>query len=555
MPLAKLPPALQPSEWAKKVGPLDKGGAIATQLKKLVGQFDGLPVKLLEADGVDSADEVKERANQLEAQFGKAAKAVCDLAKTVGLQAKKLADEIKKDPKAKAAATAAADAADAANTLIKQINEAITAAQAEMKALEAKLGKKPAPGGAKKPSSKLVARKAWVKRMVAQMKSGKVPETLFTFAQNKTKKPAYAKGKPWEHPCLFHMGPKATKSTRSDSGKLMPKEDKFDFFWGKIGFGTEGKLKGALVLRFESPLAAKGPLKDALMFHCGYAPRFVLAKGNGEVVEADDGEGQDPGLSEEDLLEAEGGDDVETDEGDETEAEDTAAESGASLQDFTKRLGEMRSAVQATIVAGGPNADKIKQAVAKAGELANKGQVGEAMALLDQIARLTGSPPKAPPQPGQAAGSVPKAPPQASGKPGDAAGFSVAKLSKARLEWGAVRGEALRGIEQLARRVEDEYRNETDQVAQVTEATKKLRSLAAQLKEDLETQLDKVLNAADAAARSAEMAAAKTRLTDVLRVVATDPLMKELDGNELMPDLQIVKPMQDKLREIAAALG
>lgn len=550
MSLAKLPPALQPAEWAKKVGPIDKGGAIAAQLKKLAGQYDELPVKLLEADGLDSADEVDERATQFEAQFAKAAKAVCDLARTTGAQAKKLADEIKKDPKVKVAATAAADAADAANTLIKQINEAVTSTQAELKTLAAKLSKKPAPGGAKKPSSKLVARKAWVKRMVAQMKSGKVPETLFTFAQNKLRKPAFAKGKPWEHPSLFNMGPRATKSTRSDSGKLMPPADKFDFFWGKVGFGTEGKLKGALVLRFESPLAAKGPLKDALMFQCGYVPRFVLAKGNGEVVEADDGEGEDPGLSAEELLEAEGGDEVEADEG---EAEETTAESGGSVQDVTKRLADMKGAVQTAIAAGGPNADKIKQAVAKAGELANKGQVGDAMALLDQVARLVGVPPKSPPQPGQ--GVPPKAPPEAGGKPGEAAGFSVAKLSKARLDWATVRGEALRGIEQLARRVEDEYRNEADQRAQVAEATKKLRGLATQLKADLETQLDKVLNAADTAARAAQMRAAKASLTEVLRVVATDPLMKELDGNELMPGLQIVKPMQDKLREIAAALG
>jgi hypothetical protein len=550
MSLAKLPTALQVAEWTKKVGPLDKGGAIAAQLKKLAGQYDDLPVKLLDADGLDSADEVNDRAAQLEAQFAKAAKAVGDQAKTVGAQAKKLADEIKKDPKAKVAATAAADAADAANTLIKQINDAVTSAQAELKALAAKLSKKPAPGagGAKKPSSKLVARKAWVKRMVAQMKSGKVPETMFTFAQNKLRKPAYAKGKPWEHPSLLNMGPRATKSTRSDSGKLMPPADKFDFFWGKIGFGTDGKLKGALVFKFESPLAAKGPLKDALMFHCGYVPRFVLAKGNGEVVEADDGEGQDPGLTDEELLEAEGGDEVEADEA-EAEAEEAPTKAGGSVQDFTKRLGDMKPAIQAAIAAGGPNADKIKQAVGKAGEMAGKGLAGEALALLDQIARLVGVPPKAPPQPGQAAGTVPpKAPPESGG-------FSVAKLSKARLDWVTVRGEALRGIEQLAKRVEDEYRNEADQQGQVIEATKKLRGLAAQLKGDLETQLDKVLNAADAAARSAELRAAKTNLTEVLRVVATDPLMKELDGNELMPGLQIVKPMQDKLREIAAALG
>ncbi|MBX3605041.1 MAG: hypothetical protein KF788_07210 [Piscinibacter sp.] len=539
MSLAKFPAALNHSDWTKKVGPLDKGGAVAGQLKKLAGLFDDLPVKLLDAGGLDSTDAAKERAAQLDAQFGKAAKAASDLAKTVATQAKKCADEIKKDPKAKAAATFAADAADAANALIKQIADAQNAAQAELKALASKLEAKDKKPAVKKPDSKLIARKSWVKRMVAQMKSGKVAETMFTFAQNKVKKPAFAKGKPWEHPSLLNVGPRATKSSRTDATKLMPPADKFDFFFGKVGFATDGKLKGVLVFKFESPLGAKAQIKDALMFMCGYVPRFALAKATGEVLEADDGEGQDPGMTDEELLEAEGGDEVEVDEG-ETEETEAVEAGGATLQDFTKRLGELKPTFQAGLA--GPNADKIKQGVAKAGEMANKGQVTEALAMLKQLVALAG-------------GGAAKASPQAGKAPEGAGGVSITKLSKARLDWATVRGDALRGIEQLSRRIEDEFRNEADQRAQVAEATKKLRGLATQLKDDLETQLDLVLNAADAAARTAQARAAKASLTEVLRMVVTDPLMKELDGNELMPDLQIVKPMQEKLREIAAALG
>lgn len=551
MPVVKISPLLNPVDWTKKVGDLDKPYRIGEELKKLYRQFDLLPLDLLDLGNVDSVALAEERDDHIaKGDFAKAHKVLVDLAKAVAAAAKKCEADLKKNDKAPKIAVAAPGAvAAAAGQLLNDVDAALAKALADLKALKSKLAaeeKKEAAAADKSKKDEQAKNakadeeddadkladdkdekkfrekiKATLVGWFRRVKAEGAPRPKFTVA---------VLGKTWG----VYLAKSAGESEKKVAARLAGLKTGYKHCKGEMYYDPQAR-----VWVFEGPNIPLGranatSMSLALKPIMGYAPRLRLQK-PGERGE--DSEGADP---------------------DPDEKQDVAggAPKGPAgvepVKAFTARLEALRPRIVASAIA-----DKLKPMVAQAGSLAAKGSVDKAQALLGDIEdMLSGKVPKAPPEP--PAGNVPKAPPEppAGAKPGGgAAGLSLVKLGKARLEWAAVRGEALRGIEQLARRIEDEYRNEAEQRAQVAEATKKLRALAAQLKEDLEAQLDRVLNAADPAARTAQMRAAKASLTEVLRVVATDPLMKELDKNELMPDLEIVKPMQEKLREIAAALG
>lgn len=540
MPTVKTSPFLNPADWTKKAGEFDKPYGLADDLKKLARLFDQLPQDLLELGDLADADAAEQRDQQLKGEFAKAAKALADLARSIATQAKKCEAELKKNAKAPKPAVAAAGAiAGAAQTLSSDVDAALAKAMADLKALKVKLAaeQKKEQAAADKAKAAKDAKDAKDEEddadALAEHKDekkfrDKVKATLLSwFKRVKAEGAPRAKftvavlGKTWG----VYLAKSAGESEKKIAMRLAGLSSGFKHCKGEMFYDPQGK-----VWVFEGPNIPVGranatSMSLALKPIIGYAPRLRLQK-PGERGEDSEGADQDP------------------DEG-AVPAEATGAPKGPAgvepIKAFTARL----EALKPKIIAS-PNADKIKLVVAQAAELARKGQVEKAQGLLGDVEDLlAGTPPKAPPE--QPAG--PK------GGDAGAAGLSLVKLGKARLDWATVRGDAVRGIEQLARRIEDEYRDEADQRAQVAEATKKLRTLAAMLKVELENRLDQVLNAADAASRTAQMRAAKASLTEVLRVVATDPLMKELDGNELMPDLKIVKPMQDKLREIAAALG
>jgi hypothetical protein len=186
-----------------------------------------------------------------------------------------------------------------------------------------------------------------------------------------------------------------------------------------------------------------------------------------------------------------------------------------------------------------------------------KGGLAAATALLDEAEALM---PKGEAAPATAAGKTAtdgkaRSDGQAAATPATSAGFSVAKLAKARLEWISTRDLAVKGLGKLADRIVDDFRGETDQQAQVNEAVKRLRGLAAQLREDLEDQLDDALGENDPAKRTERIRTVKKTLAELVTLVTKEPLMAELDNNEVMPDMSIVAPMKAKLRDIALALG
>jgi hypothetical protein len=534
MPIAKISSSLTVTDWSKKVGSLDKNGAVANQLKTLNKQYDEVPFQLLETDGLDSVQQVKERIGQIEGQFSKAAKAASEQAKAIAVQAKKSEAEFRKDAQApKTAAPAAAAVAQAAADLVKELGAAADSALAALKSMLGKLeaqekkdqlaAKKDEKESDEEDAEDLAAHKdekkfrdkvkATILSALKKVKGEGAPPAKFTIA---------VLGKTWG----VYLAKTAGESEKKIAMRLAGLTSGFKHCKGTVHWDPKAK-----VWVFEGVNVPLGRANATAMALClkpliGFAPRVRLQK-PGEIGE--DSEGGDPDPDEREQL-----------------AQETKAGPGGPagvdpVKAFTARLSAIMPKVKASVAAGGSSADQVKSAVAKAGELAGRGDATKAHALLDQVEKMLAA--RSPAEPAAAAAA------------GAAGSLSLVKLGTARLAWATVREQALRGIEELVKRIEQEYRDEADQRAQVQAATARLRSLAGNLKSDLETQLDAVLNEHDAARRAALMRTAKSALTNVLTVVAQDPLMKELDGNELMPEMQIVKPMQERLREIAAALG
>ncbi len=103
--------------------------------------------------------------------------------------------------------------------------------------------------------------------------------------------------------------------------------------------------------------------------------------------------------------------------------------------------------------------------------------------------------------------------------------------------------------------IQGEFEDDPDQKSQLATARQRVEGLIAGLKDELSPALDDVLNAQDDAKRKPFIEHAKAMLAKFDQIVHNDPIMTKLDGNELMPEMQVRAPLQGKLHEIAAALG
>jgi len=59
---------------------------------------------------------------------------------------------------------------------------------------------------------------------------------------------------------------------------------------------------------------------------------------------------------------------------------------------------------------------------------------------------------------------------------------------------------------------------------------------------------------AQAAQRASQTAAAKATLQRLIKLVSSDELLQNIDGNELAPDMVIAAPLRARLTEIAQSL-
>lgn len=313
----KYPKEASSADWKKEVGDLDTQ-KVFEALKKLETLFEALPLKLYDDEGLETAEDANDRLAQAIEVGGRAAKALSEQAKAVGVAVDKVVQANKKNTKAAKAVKHAESAGAAAEALGKEIvalssksanaiKQAATRLEEAEKKKDEKDKDKPLPV-----NPKLLSHNAKVKSIVNKVRAGTHPRTPFAVLQNKVRQP-FNKSKPWTKKTILHVGPRALKSCRSELEKLMLPETSSDFvfFFGEVeGKGPKGKLK--LVFEFESPLANSKAMKDALLFQCKYSPPMQLRKQGGTEVVDEDAEG--------DEKDAEG-----DDEGVEDEAEDTPA--------------------------------------------------------------------------------------------------------------------------------------------------------------------------------------------------------------------------------------
>jgi hypothetical protein len=131
---------------------------------------------------------------------------------------------------------------------------------------------------------------------------------------------------------------------------------------------------------------------------------------------------------------------------------------------------------------------------------------------------------------------------------------SLVKLGKARLEWVGVRDAALADLRKLQNAISEEFADDAEQAQPLKNALATLGQGIAELEATLPEQLDEVLNA-DESNRPPLVAAARQTLTRLTSYMNTDPIMSEIDSNEVVPDMRVIAPVLAKLAEISAALG
>ncbi len=140
-------------------------------------------------------------------------------------------------------------------------------------------------------------------------------------------------------------------------------------------------------------------------------------------------------------------------------------------------------------------------------------------------------------------------------KPRKRANCRWSSLVKRRIEWRTVLKQSRVGIKRVQIALRREFAADAEQQPKLASALKQLDSISADFNEELGDRLDDVLNAKDDTQRQTATAVARAAMDRFTRKIDGNPVMAALDGNSLLPDTKIVKPMRDKLREISAVLG
>lgn len=143
-----------------------------------------------------------------------------------------------------------------------------------------------------------------------------------------------------------------------------------------------------------------------------------------------------------------------------------------------------------------------------------------------------------------------------SGGTADAPGskLSLVKLGKARIEWVKVHSDAKKEMDRLKAHIEAEYREMPDAAGAVTNALATLDGTINRLEDKLHEELDEVLNAREET-RAGHVTTARNTVDQFVKLVDSDPVFKELDSNDILPDVEITAPVKAKLMEISNALG
>ncbi len=138
--------------------------------------------------------------------------------------------------------------------------------------------------------------------------------------------------------------------------------------------------------------------------------------------------------------------------------------------------------------------------------------------------------------------------------PATARPLSLVKLGKARVEFIGTQQRAVGEIKRLRQTLQTKFAGDASQSGQLGKADATLAALQDDLDSTLNDELDAVLTA-EPGRRPPLIATARATLERLTGLVSSDPIMAELDGNELAPEMQVTAPLAARLRAIADALG
>jgi len=134
-------------------------------------------------------------------------------------------------------------------------------------------------------------------------------------------------------------------------------------------------------------------------------------------------------------------------------------------------------------------------------------------------------------------------------------GLSLVGLGKARLAWATHHNRMHSEINRLKGAVRQAYSSAPEHEAAVNAGLGRLDGALAQFSDELADQLDAVLNESDPGRRDVLSGKATKTTNGFLAFCDADPVMSGIDGNEFVPDMNIVGPAQLRLRDIKTALG
>lgn len=129
------------------------------------------------------------------------------------------------------------------------------------------------------------------------------------------------------------------------------------------------------------------------------------------------------------------------------------------------------------------------------------------------------------------------------------------RLEKLRGEWQAVRDAAARDVARLKTAIMDFYDGFPGIEQDLQAAQRRLDTIVATLGPELDQQLARVVAETDAARRKPLIDAARNTVRGHAVFVTSDPVFKEIDGNEILPSTVIADPIRRKLAEVSALIS
>jgi len=137
------------------------------------------------------------------------------------------------------------------------------------------------------------------------------------------------------------------------------------------------------------------------------------------------------------------------------------------------------------------------------------------------------------------------------GAAGALAGLSLARLGKARLEWRESLANARAQMNALKRAIVEDCVGEDERA--IPEALRAVDASMKTLDDRLTDELDAILNA-DAADRAPLIAKARASAAAFATFLLEDTMMSLLDGNDVLPQTMVCRPLRRKLAEIQVVL-